>query len=70
MRPCMSTACMPVDSEFSMARRKAVSRVSASCALRRWRSWFQLVSSVHKVSAESRNTLQYRPLVVQLGLLR
>ena len=55
---------MPVSMEFSIARRKFVSAMSACCTFTRRRVWRQLAISIHAVIAESAPTSQNRPLPI------
>ena len=53
---------MPVSMEFSIARRKLVSLISACCACTLRRVWRQVPSSVQTVSALNALTSQKNPL--------
>jgi hypothetical protein len=62
MRPCMSSARMPVSIEFSMARRNVVSATRAFWVCMRRRVWRQLAISIQAVITLSAHTSQNRPL--------
>ncbi len=53
---------MPVRMEFSIARRKLVSAISACCACMRRRVWRQVAISIQAVITLSVPTNQNRPL--------
>lgn len=70
MRPCKSSARIPVSSEFSMARRKLVSATKASWVRKRLPVWRQVPNSSQAVSKLSDPTSQNKPLPTSPGEVR
>ena len=61
----MSIARMPVGIEFSIARRKFVSWISAPWICKRLRMWRQVPSSIQTVSTDSATTIQNSVLPIR-----